>query len=167
MATTSIVLSLVGGFVLLLVRRGALVRGTARLAIAMGITPLVVGLTVVAYGTSAPEVAVTVQALLAQPPQPELAIGNVVGSNIANILLVLGLSATAAPLVISRVTVRTMVPVMIGVTGLAWYLCLDGTLGRVEGICLLAGSLVFTVVSILGGRRTTTASPYAVGTAPA
>ena len=130
----------------------------SRLAVSVGISPLVVGLTVVAYGTSAPEVAVSVQAVQSDPPRPDLAIGNVVGSNIANVLLVLGLSAVTHPLIVSPVLVRVTVPFMIAVTGLVWYLSLDGVLSRVEGWLLVAGSVLFTLFSVIRSRRTLAAS---------
>jgi cation:H+ antiporter len=142
----------------LIVGAELLVRGASRLAVAVGISPLVVGMTVVAYGTSAPEVAVTVQAVYATPPQPELALGNVVGSNISNVLLVLGLAALTVPLLVSRSLVRSTVPIMVAVTGLVWWMCLDGQLDRVEGAVLLAGAVLFSVVSIARSRRATVAS---------
>ncbi len=158
MTTSTIVWLFIGGLICLILGAEALVRGASRLAVAVGITPLVVGMTVVAYGTSAPEVAVTVQAMQAQPPRPDLAIGNVVGSNISNILLVLGLSSLAAPLLVSRTLVRVTVPIMILVTGLVWIMGLDGTIGRPEGTVLLLGAVLFTVVSVARSRRGTAAA---------
>ncbi len=148
----------VGGLVCLIVGAEALVRGASRLAVAVGITPLVVGITVVAYGTSAPEVAVSVQAVFAQPPQSELAIGNVVGSNISNVLIVLGLSSLAAPLVVSRTLVRITVPIMLAVTMIVWLMCLNGSLDRWEGMALVLGAVIFTVVSVARSRRATVAA---------
>ncbi len=158
MTTSTIVLLFIGGLICLVLGAEALVRGASRLAVAVGITPLVVGMTVVAYGTSAPEVAVTVQAMHAQPPRPDLAIGNVVGSNISNVLLVLGLSSLAAPLLVSRTLVRVTVPIMILVTGLVWIISLDGTIGREEGAVLLLGAVLFSIVSIARSRRATAAA---------
>ncbi len=158
MTTSTIVGLFAGGLFVLVLGAELLVRGASRLAVAIGITPLVVGMTVVAYGTSAPEVAVTVQAMYAQPPQPELAIGNVVGSNISNVLLVLGLSALAAPLLVSRTLVRATVPTMVLVTGLVWLLSLDGQIGRNEGIALLSGAILFSVISVARSRRGTAAA---------
>jgi cation:H+ antiporter len=143
----------VGGFVLLIVGAECLVRGASRLAIAVGISPLVVGLTVVAYGTSAPELAVVVQSMYSDPPQPDLAIGNVVGSNISNVLLVLGLAALAAPLVVSKQLVRSSVPFMIVVTLLVWFMSLDGQISRGEGTVLFLGALGYSTASILRSRR--------------
>ncbi|MDP2107819.1 MAG: sodium:calcium antiporter, partial [Rhodocyclaceae bacterium] len=100
------------GLVLLVAGAEFLVRGAARLASRLGISPLVIGLTVVAFGTSAPELAVSVQAGLAG--QADIAVGNVVGSNIVNVLLILGISALIVPLVVSQQLVRIDVPLLIG-----------------------------------------------------
>lgn len=156
--TETLVLQFVGGLVFLIVGAEVLVRGASRLAVAVGITPLVVGMTVVAYGTSAPEVAVTVQAMYAQPARPDLAIGNVVGSNISNVLLVLGLASIASPLLVSRTLVRATVPFMIAVTGLVWWMASDGEIDKVEGLGLLAGAVFFSVFSVMRSRRATTAA---------
>ncbi|MBU0838460.1 MAG: sodium:calcium antiporter, partial [Gammaproteobacteria bacterium] len=113
---------LIAGLVLLVAGAEVLVRGAAKLAAQFGISPLVIGLTVVAFGTSAPETAVSVQAAL--NGSGDIAIGNVVGSNIANVLLILGMTALVAPLVVSRQLIRLDVPIMIGASlvtfGLAW-----------------------------------------------
>lgn len=114
-----------------------LVRGSARLAGLAGISPLVVGLTVVAFGTSSPELAVSVQA--AVKGQAALALGNVVGSNIFNVLLIMGLCALVAPLLVARQLVRLDVPVMIGASLLLLVMSLDGRIGRLDGVVLLAG----------------------------
>jgi len=95
-----VILMLVLGLFVLTVGAELLVRGASRLAMAMGISPLVVGLTVVAYGTSAPEMVVSVQSSLAG--QPDVALGNVVGSNIFNVLFILGVSAMIVPLRVSQ-----------------------------------------------------------------
>jgi cation:H+ antiporter len=113
-----------------------LVRGASRLAASLGTPPLVIGLTVVAFGTSAPELVVSLQAALAG--QPAIALGNVVGSNIFNVLFILGLSALAAPLVVSEQVVRHDVPIMIGVSSLVMLLATDHDIGRIEGLFLVA-----------------------------
>lgn len=141
------------GFVLLISGAEFLVRGASKLAIVAGISPLVVGLTVVAYGTSSPEVAVTVQAALAG--QADIAIGNVVGSNIANILLIIGLAATAAPLFVSRRLIRFDVPFMVALSFVVLFISLDGTLSRIEGIFLLIGAVVYSVITIRQSRQKT------------
>ena len=130
------------GLVLLIAGAEMLVRGASSLATAVGISPLVVGLTVVAFGTSSPELAVSTQASFAG--QADLALANVVGSNIFNVLFILGLSALVAPLVVSQQLVRLDVPLMIAVTGLVFLLCVDGSLGRIDGVILFAGIIGYT-----------------------
>lgn len=139
------------GFVALIGGAECMVRGASHLAAAVGISPLVVGLTVVAFGTSAPELGVSVMSSFSG--QSGIALGNVVGSNIANILLILGLSALAAPLVVSRQLLRIEVPLMIGVSLLSWGMALDGAIGRIEGLFLFAGIIAYTVWSIRRSRR--------------
>lgn len=139
------------GLLLLIGGAETLVRGASRLATALGISPLVVGLTVVAYGTSAPELAVTIQSTWTG--QTDISVGNVVGSNILNVLLILGLSATIAPLMVSRQLVRLDVPLMIAVSVLLAGLAYDGRLGRIDGIGLVAGALAYTLWSIRQSYR--------------
>jgi cation:H+ antiporter len=138
------------GAAMLLLGAEALVRGASRLAVAAGISPLVVGLTVVAFGTSAPELAVTVGAAMAGGSG--VAIGNVVGSNIFNILLVLGLSAVIAPLVVAQQLVRLDVPLLIGVSIVVLAMSLDGRIGTLEGAALFAGVVLYTVFLIRQSR---------------
>ena len=142
---------LLAGLVLLVAGAELLVRGASRLALRFGISPLVIGLTVVAFGTSAPELAVTVQSGLAG--QSGLAIGNIVGSNIFNVLLVLGVSAVITPLVVSQQLVRLDVPLMIGATLLFWLLALDGRIGLLDGLLLTAGIVAYTAFAIWQGRK--------------
>ena len=123
-----------------------LVRGASRLAVNMGISPLIVGLTVVAFATSAPELAVSLQAALAG--QSDIAIGNVVGSNISNILLILGASALVAPLVVARQIIRIDVPMMIAASGLAYAMGLDGMVSRAEGIAMLGLLAAYLIMAI-------------------
>ena len=132
-----------------------LVRGASRLAIAAGISPLVVGLTVVAFGTSSPEMAVTVSSAYAG--QADVAVGNVVGSNIFNVLFILGLSAVIAPLVVAQQLVRLDVPLMIGVSLLALVLGLDGVVGRLDGVLLFSGIVAYTLFLIRQSRKETAA----------
>jgi cation:H+ antiporter len=141
------------GFVLLILGAETLVRGGSRLAVEVGISPFVVGLTVVAYGTSAPELAVTVQSVYAEPPQPDLAVGNVVGSNIANILLVLGSAAACAPLIVSPNSIRVGTPLMIGVSLLMLLLSLDGAVSRLDGLLLFGGSIAYTLITVVGSHQ--------------
>lgn len=145
------ILLLVAGLVVLVLGAEFLVKGSARLATAIGISPLVVGLTVVAFGTSAPELAVSVTS--AFRGQPDLAVGNVVGSNIFNILVILGLAALITPLVVAQQLVRFDVPVMIGVSVLVLVLSLDGGLGRFDGMLLFGGAIAYTTFLIRQSRR--------------
>jgi cation:H+ antiporter len=128
-----------------------LVRGASRLAIGIGISPLVVGLTVVAFGTSAPELVVSVQSTLRG--QPDLALGNVIGSNILNVLLILGISAVIVPLRVSQQLIRFDVPLMVGVSGLVMMLAYDGTISNLDGLFLAAGLLTYITWTIFKSRR--------------
>ena len=148
-------LLLIGGLVLLVVGGELLVRGASRLAVSLGISPLVVGLTVVAFGTSAPELAVSLQA--AAVGAAEMAMGNVVGSNIFNVLFILGLSAMITPLVVDGQIIRQEVPVMIGASLLVLGLSLDGRVSRAEGLALLTGVIVYTTVLVRQSRSQTRA----------
>ncbi|HRQ65282.1 MAG TPA: calcium/sodium antiporter [Xanthomonadaceae bacterium] len=139
------------GLVLLTLGGELLVRGASRVASMLQLSPLVIGLTVVAMGTSMPELAVSV--IAAQGGQPDIALGNVVGSNIFNVLFILGVSAMIAPLVVSSQLLRRDVPVMVGVTLLATAMALDGRIGRIDGLLLFAGLLIYTFVLIHLGRR--------------
>lgn len=136
------------GLLLLYLGAEALVRGASRLARSLGVSPLIVGLTVVAFGTSAPELVVGVLAAAAN--EPEVAIGNVVGSNIANIALILGLSAIVCPIAVGSRLLRREIPLLILVSAGAGLLTLDGRIGRLDGIlCLLGfgGYLLFVLRS--------------------
>lgn len=139
------------GLVLLVAGAEFLVRGAARLAARLGITPLVIGLTVVAFGTSAPELAVSVQAGLAG--QSDIAVGNVVGSNIVNVLLILGISALIVPLVVSQQLVRIDVPLLIGASVLFLITALDGHIGLFDGILLFAGIVGYILFALHLSRR--------------
>ncbi len=145
------ILMLLGGLVLLVIGGELLVRGASKLAVSLGISPLVVGLTVVAFGTSSPELAVSVQA--AMSGQVDIALGNVVGSNIFNVLFILGLSALIVPLVVSAQIVRQEVPIMIGASLLLGAFALDGSIARWEAGVLFALLLVYTVFLIIQSRR--------------
>jgi cation:H+ antiporter len=142
---------LIAGLALLIVGAEVLVRGASRLAAAVGISPLVIGLTVVAFGTSSPEMAVSVQSSLAG--QADIALGNVIGSNIFNILFILGLSAVITPLIVAQQLVRLDVPIMIGVSILTLLFALDGRVVMWEGGVLFAGILAYTGFLIRQSRR--------------
>jgi cation:H+ antiporter len=144
------VLLYLAGIVLLIWGAELLVRGAAHLAAMAGVSPLVIGLTVVAMGTSAPELAVSLRATLAG--QPALTLGNVVGSNIANVLLILGLAALAAPLLVAPRVLRREVPTMIAVSLLLWMLAADGEVGRLDGALLAALLGAFLIATAVTGR---------------
>lgn len=129
------------GFVLLIFAADYLVKGAASIAAAVGISPLVVGLTVVAFGTSAPELAVSV--VSAFEGKADLAVGNVIGSNIFNILVVIGLSAMVIPMVVHRQLIRLDVPVMIFLSVLLYTLSMDGMISRLDGVVLFGMAIVY------------------------
>lgn len=153
--------ALVGGIILLVVGAESLVRGASRMAAMAGIAPLIIGLTVVSFGTSAPELAVSAQSALSG--QADIALGNVIGSNIFNILAILGISALVAPLVVSRQLVRQDVPVMVGVSLLVLLLALDGDISRLDGLILLLGVLGYTGFLVIQARHERVAPPEATG----
>lgn len=139
------------GLLLLIAGGDLLVRGASELAAVARISPVVIGLTVVAFGTSAPELAVSIQAALTG--SSTLALGNVVGSNIVNVLLILGFSALVAPLVVASRLVRIDVPLLVVASFLILLLGIDGRIGRFDGMLLFAILLVYIVWSIRQGRR--------------
>jgi cation:H+ antiporter len=145
------VLLLIGGLAVLTLGAELLVRGAACLAGRLGLSPLAIGLTVVAYGTSAPEMAVSVVASV--EGKSDVTLGNVVGSNIFNVLFILGAGALILPLTVSSKLVRIDVPIMIGVSAAAFLMALDGRVGRLEGALLLAGLAAYTVFTYRLARR--------------
>ncbi len=128
----------------------ALVRGSVRLARAVGLSPLVIGLTVVSFGTSTPELASTLAATLRGAPA--VAFGNVVGSNIANIGLILGCTALVWPLATQARFLRREVPFMLAASGLLFPLAVDGRIGRVEGLFLFLLLVAFLAYLLAGVR---------------
>ena len=145
----------VAGLILLVVGAEALVRGASRVAATLGISPLVIGLTVVAFGTSAPELAVSTASTLGG--DADVAVGNVVGSNIFNILAILGLSALVAPLAVSAQLLKFDLRIMIGVSILLIVLAMDGTIGRLDGALLFGGILAYVAWAIIASRRASAA----------
>ena len=139
------------GLIALIVGAELLVRGASKLALSFGISPLVVGLTVVAFGTSSPELAVSVQS--AWSGQVDIALGNVVGSNIFNVLFILGLSAVIAPLLVHRQLIRQEVPMMVAFSLLLWVLASDGGISRGDGMLLVGLLLAYTFLVIRQSRR--------------
>lgn len=141
------------GLVLLALGADSLLKGAAGLALRFGISPFVVGLTLVGFGTSAPELAVNLSA--AWRGNFDIALGNVVGSNIANIGLILGLSALVAPLAVHMRLLRVETPLMIAASVALWVLCRDGTLARWEGLLLIAGFVALMTYVARNARRET------------
>lgn len=147
-------LLLLGGFAVLVVGGELLVRGAGALARSIGMSPLIVGLTVVSFATSAPELAVTVDASLSG--SPGLAVGNVVGSNITNVLLVLGAAGLILPIAVRRPVIRHDVPVMVGMSVLLLLLSLGGSVSRLDGLVLmglLVAYVAWRVVTTRGSGR--------------
>jgi cation:H+ antiporter len=148
---TSAILSILGGLVLLALGAEGLVRGSSSIALRIGVTPLVIGLTIVAFGTGSPEMIVSLQAALGG--NSDLALGNIVGSNICNVALILGVAALARPLHVRSALLHREVPVMIAVTLLLVALIHDGELGRMDGAILTLGAIGYTAWAYLGARR--------------
>ena len=142
---------LAAGFVLLSVGGALLVRGASDLARVMGMPPILIGLTIVAFGTSAPELAASVAA--AWRGQGDVALGNVVGSNILNVLLILGVAAGITPLVVAQRLIWIDVPVMIGLSVAVLALGADGAISRGEGVLLVAVLCVYVAYSVRMARR--------------
>lgn len=145
------IVTLIGGLGLLVIGGEFLVRGAASLAAVVGISPLIVGLTVVAFGTSAPELAVSLQSALSG--QSDIALGNVVGSNIFNVLCILGICAVIVPLSVAPQLVRLDVPIMIGASFLMLVLAMDGQIGRLDGLLLFGSILAYVALSIAMSRK--------------
>ena len=151
-----VIVLIVAGLVVLTLGGELLVRGAAALAGIARISPLVIGLTVVAFGTSAPELAVSVQAGL--NGQSDIAVGNVVGSNIFNILVILGICALLSPLMVHVAIVRREVPIMLAASLLFTGFALDGRIGALDGAVLVSGIIVYVAWSIRASRRETAAA---------
>ena len=139
------------GFIILFVGAEGLVRGSSSLALRLGVTPLVIGLTVVAFGTSMPELVVSIKTALTH--HSDISIGNVVGSNIFNIAVILGISALICPINVKIQVVRLDTPIMIAVSLLFWFLFRDNCIDRPEGIILFTGIIIYTLGNFLLARR--------------
>jgi len=144
-------LLLIIGLIILTIGAEVLVRGSAALALKLGLTPLVIGLTVVAFGTSAPELVVSLQA--AQRGAAEIAVGNVIGSNICNLALILGFCAMLKPLTTDRSVIWREVPILIGVTIVAALVLANSYLGIVEGVFLLIGLFAYTTITLIRAKK--------------
>jgi len=134
------------GLAFLILGAEVLVRSASKIAAALGITPLIIGLTVVAFGTSAPELAVSINGTLSG--QADIALGNVIGSNIFNVLFILGLTALILPLSVSKQLIRFDVPIMIGLSVVVLLVGLDLMINRFDGVLLVAG-LIFYVTALV------------------
>ena len=145
------ILMLIAGLVLLVAGAEVLVKGASRIAFMFGLSPLLIGLTIVAYGTSSPELMVSIQSSLAG--QPDIAVGNVVGSNIFNILLILGISALITPLVVAQQLIRLDVPILIGISCLTLMFGLDGRISRVDGGIFVTGAILYTLFLMIQSRK--------------
>ncbi len=144
------VLSILVGLVLLGFGAEGLVRGSSSIALRLGVKPLVIGLTIVAFGTGSPEMIVSLRAALGG--SSDLALGNIVGSNIANIALILGVAALVRPLRVRSALLLREMPVMIGVTLVLVAMIHDGTLSRIEGAVLVIGAIAYTVLTYRAAR---------------
>jgi len=143
----------IAGFVFLVGGAELLIRGASRIALRLGIQPIVVGLTVVAFGTSAPELVVSVTANLTNSGSSDLAIGNIVGSNIANLGLILGLCGSVYALRVNRHIITVEYPLLIGVTLIFGWMLYGGVLGQWEGLLLFAGLVGFIGWNVFTARR--------------
>jgi len=128
-----------------------LVSGGVSIAKKLRISQMVIGLTVVAYGTSTPEMAASVAAAVGL--HTDLILGNVVGSNISNIGMVIGISAIISPLIVSKATTRKEVPIMIGVMLLLVAISVDGEISQYDGVLLIAGLIAFTVYTLSRAKK--------------
>lgn len=145
-----------GGVITLILGAESLVRGASRLALSFGISPLVIGLTVVAFGTSAPEATVSVGAVLSG--RTDIAVGNVIGSNILNVLLILGVSAVITPMIVNAQVIRQEVPIMLGATLLLVVFSLDGFVVMHEAALLLFLMFAYTIFLIRQSRAQSAAT---------
>jgi len=146
-----VLFQLIAGLIILVVGAEILVKGASEIAAILGITPLVIGLTVVAFGTSAPELAVSVVSAL--HGNPDIALGNVVGSNIFNILFVLGVSSMIVPMIVQQQLIRVDVPVMILASLLVLLFGIDGKISPVEGIILVVMGVVYLFLMVRLSRK--------------
>ncbi len=149
------IIYLILGLILLIAGADALVRGASNLAKIAGLSPLIIGLTIVAFGTSAPEMAINIQSTFQD--KSDLAVGNVVGSNIFNILFILGLSAMITNLIVQVQLVRKDIPILIAVTFITYFLSFDGIIERFEGLVLFSGIIIYTVLLIRQEKKNSSA----------
>ena len=148
--------SVVFGLIILCIGGYAIVSGGVSLAKRLKISSMIIGLTVVAYGTSTPELAAAILAALNS--HTELILGNIIGSNISNVGMVIGISAIFAPLLISKITVRKWIPIMIGVSLLVIAMSYDGEITQIDGVILIVALIGFTIYTIKTVKTHTAAS---------
>jgi cation:H+ antiporter len=151
------------GLVVLIIGSELLVRGGTRLAARLGISPTIIGLTIVALGTSAPELAVGIEAAL--KGSGDLAIGNIAGTNVVNILFILGLSASIQSLALRNDTLRIDLPMIVIASCALLAMTLDGELTRLDGALLIAAGVIYTMVLIQAARRESRATKLAYAAA--
>jgi cation:H+ antiporter len=142
--------SIAGGLILLFIGAEGLIRGGSSLALRFGISPLVVGLTVIAFGTSSPELVVSLKA--AMENNSGIAIGNVVGSNICNIALILGLSAVIKPMKVESQVIKQEIPIMVAVT-ILFIIFLQNGIARIEGLILTIGIIAYTAYGVISSKK--------------
>ncbi|MDX1591595.1 MAG: calcium/sodium antiporter [Balneolaceae bacterium] len=148
----------IGGLICLIAGAEILVRGSSRIAAFLGMQPLVIGLTVVAFGTSSPELAVSIKSVLSG--DASLAVGNVVGSNIFNILFILGISAVIIPLSVSQKLIRIEIPLMIAISLLTWLFAFSGEITQIEGAILFGCLVLYIWFLIWEARREGTSEQF-------
>ncbi len=147
MSPLEITLYLLGGLVSLFIGAEGLIRGSSNLAIKIGITPLVVGLTVVAFGTSAPELVVSLKAAILG--NSSISLGNIIGSNIANIALIVGIASLIRPMDVHANVIRREIPIMIGVSVMLILFLIDGEIGFIDGLVFVIGLIIYLVFNVM------------------
>lgn len=150
------VIIFLGGLVIIVLGAEMLLRSATRVAAMLGVSPIVIGLTIVSIGTSTPELAVGITAVAED--KGSLAIGNIAGTNILNILFILGLSAVIRPLPIRLLSIKLDVPVMIGSAFILILMSLDGVLSRIEGALLVFAAVLYTILLIKESRKESAAT---------
>ena len=151
MTAPEVLLYLVGGIILLFAGAEGLVRGSSSLALRLGVSPLIVGLTIVGFATSSPELVVSIKAAFIG--SGEIVLGNVIGSNIANIALILGCAALIRPLKVNINVIKKEVPILIIVSVLLIIILIDGEVSLIDGIIFLTGIIAYVVISILLAKK--------------
>ncbi len=151
MSEIEITIFIIAGIIGLFAGAESLVRGSSSLALQIGVSPLVVGLTVVAFATSSPELVVSIKAAI--EGNPGIAVGNVVGSNICNIGLILGVAALISPMQVTNQLVKREIPIMIVAGFILLALLIDDSISKVEGVLLILGIISYVVFSYLYSKK--------------